>query len=82
MSERKKVTINCTPIGSRVKIGTERDPIDGIVTGICLKGISEVTYEVAWWNGGNRCTAWLTPEELIADGDETLTIGFHAEFCK
>jgi len=37
--------------------------------------LAGVTYQVAWWDGRQRMTAWISPPE-ICDGELKTTIGF------
>lgn len=37
--------------------------------------LAGVTYQVAWWDGRTRMTAWISPPE-INDGEYKTTIGF------
>jgi len=55
--------------GSSVEIGPESDPIRATVKQVCLNG-ENIDYEVVWWNGGTRTTAWLTSGE-VRPGDAT-----------
>lgn len=52
-------------IGDTVSIGPETEPVEGIVTGVMFEG-GGVSYRVAWWDAGDRCSQWLEPVELRA----------------
>jgi hypothetical protein len=62
--------------GTVVQIGPER-AISGHVAKVCIEGPA-VTYEVVWWSGNERRTAWAQPVELMSSGEQKndLRIGF------
>ena len=55
---------------------------DGIAAGVLkveIRANNYVLYEVVWWNGNARNTAWLEEAEVApAEGSSTATIGFAA----
>ncbi len=62
--------------GSAVTIANGQ--IRGHVVQICIQTL-RVSYEVAWWDGRTRCTAWLGTTEMSREDDESeiMQIGFH-----
>ena len=62
-----------TPIEQRVvfalhtmvRFGTDR-VLRGQILAICIRA-DDITYEVAWWEGATRHTAWLSRAEVAAD---------------
>lgn len=64
-------------IGTPVPVGPPGDRAKGVVTGVTIRGEDAVTYEVAWWAGRSRNTAWLSDYEFQPDGEpEMAQIGF------
>jgi hypothetical protein len=62
--------------GSKVKIAAAED---AVVTIVSVRTGGFVCYEVAWWNGNSRCTAWLEAFEVTpAAGTERMSLGFTA----
>ncbi len=65
-------------IGTRVQMHFPADPIDGIVTAVCIRHYEHVTYEVVWWDGRQRKCEWLEGCELTVPGEMNFQpIGFH-----
>lgn len=60
--------------GTRIKIATD-GPV-GIIIGTCIRFSDIPIYEVAWWSGGTRYTAWMTDQEFEGPADRKLKIGF------
>lgn len=61
------------PIGSEVAIGED---ITAKVLQVCISG-KGVTYEVAWFDGNSRNTAWVHDcETTPADENKRICIGF------
>ena len=47
----------------------------GQVLAICIRATG-ISYEVAWWDGATRHTAWLSSAEVAAaDASESTTLG-------
>ena len=41
----------------------------------CIRGSEEtIEYQVAWWSGDNRKTAWVDSHEITYDQDNTSTV--------
>lgn len=60
--------------------GTEvtlKGGIKALIISIEIKSqrLAGVSYQVAWWDGRTRMTAWISPPE-INDGELKTTIGF------
>ena len=51
------------------------EDIEALVLAISIRG-SNVQYEVSWWNGSTRNTAWMSPEELRPMDNSKLQVGF------
>jgi len=52
-------------IGDRVNIGgVQPKGIEAVVTGVCIRGEGNITYECAWIHGGQRYTDWFTRKEI------------------
>jgi hypothetical protein len=70
--------IQAIPVGTRVKFGCESDRIVGHVDGISIRSESHVTYEIVWWNGRARQSAWMAEREFVvdADGARAVPVGF------
>jgi hypothetical protein len=50
--------------GETVLIGSGiNEPIHGTISAVCIRGV-EVTYEVSWWDGRRRETAWISDRDL------------------
>lgn len=60
--------------GSKVTIG---DKFDAVVLAISIRQAS-VQYEVAWWNGNDRKSAWLEANEVTPGEVKPLVIGFRS----
>ena len=45
----------------------------GQVLAICIRA-TDISYEVAWWDGATRHTAWLSSAEVSADDASNATI--------
>lgn len=60
--------------GSKVKIeGAD----DAVITAVSISAGGFVRYEVVWWNGNSRSTAWLESFEVVAvRGTKNLPVGF------
>lgn len=65
--------IVCIPVGSEVVIGGS---VTATVLQICIQSNSRVTYEVAWWDGNTRSTAWVDAGEIEKYSGERVRIGF------
>lgn len=52
--------------------------VKGVVLAVTIRAIGVTGYEVAWWTGAARTTAWLEPHEVSPwdAPDEPLEIGF------
>jgi hypothetical protein len=53
--------------------------VKGTVLAVCIR-FDEITYEVEWWDGNSRNTAWFS-EHLVTPAiqdSNTQTIGFHS----
>ena len=69
-----KVKLKCHAIGVSVRIA---DDIPAVITAVCVRSGTSVTYECVWWDGRNRKCEWLTTDEIEADDEsEEMTIGF------
>ena len=66
------------PCGMKVELNTQTG-LRGIITAISIRGTDD-TYEVAWWDGKERKTAWLSHDEIVSAGTPAnmQEIGFHA----
>jgi hypothetical protein len=57
-----------------VRLGPERT-LRGQILAICLRETG-TTYEVAWWDGATRHTAWLSSAEVsVDDASASTTLG-------
>jgi hypothetical protein len=65
--------IACIPVGSNVTIGGS---IRANVLQICIQSHNRVTYEVAWWAGNTRSTAWVDAGEIEKHVGACVRIGF------
>ena len=65
--------IEILPIGTKVIIGGS---IQATIIGISIREQNNLTYEVMWWNEGNRKTEWLWPIEIEASPDKMYVVGF------
>jgi len=64
------------PIGAKVKLNGD-DGYEAIVQAISIRSGAAVEYEVAWWSGADRRTAWLPEWQLtIGPGVRRQKIGF------
>ncbi|HEY5865870.1 MAG TPA: hypothetical protein VI542_10050 [Candidatus Tectomicrobia bacterium] len=54
-----------------VRVGND-GMLRGQILAICIRATG-ITYEVAWWDGATRRTAWLTSAEVSADDASTTT---------
>jgi hypothetical protein len=54
-----------------VRLGND-GMLRGQILAICIRATG-ITYEVAWWDGATRRTAWLTSTEVSADDTSTTT---------
>lgn len=60
--------------GSEVNLGKD---LKGIVSQVNIAGQGLVRYEVAWWDGNDRKTAWLEAHEIVsAPAASALRVGF------
>jgi len=51
--------------------------LQGICTAVAIYANSRVMYEVAWWDGRQRCQHWLEASEVSSgEESETIQIGF------
>jgi hypothetical protein len=50
-----------------------------VVTRVAIYEQNHVQYEVAWWNGLDRKTAWVESCEIVATGSSKLPVGFHSK---
>ncbi len=57
----KKPSIEVIPVGCPVVIG---EHIEAVITAICIKENSHVTYECVWWSNNTRNCAWLAHFEV------------------
>lgn len=58
--------------GSGVDIGG----VFATVTQVCITDAFAVTYEVLWWSGQDRKTAWVSPAQISPSNQPKLKIGF------
>jgi hypothetical protein len=75
---RKQVSIHLP--GSKVDIGTREAPISATILKACISGSgpqTRVEYEVSWFSGRDRKTAWIHPHEIIGGDESFRRIGFH-----
>lgn len=77
---RKKGKLMSSPIlnvyipDTKVTIG---DGIDGAIISLEITSKCAVRYQVAWWNGQERRTAWMNDDEFVVNEHEVqLAIGF------
>ncbi len=57
-----------------VRLGND-GMLRGQILAICIRAAG-LTYEVAWWDGATRHTAWLSSAEVTAvDASESTTLG-------
>lgn len=61
------------------KPGSEVKFVDSGLTGIvncaCLYAHGGILYEIAYWQGGDRKTCWVNPQEIMS-GEEKKKVGF------
>jgi hypothetical protein len=65
-------SITVHEIGTAVTIAGD---VPAMILRVQIDG-ADVSYEVAWWNGRSRSTAWLLPAEIEATVAPGLRIGF------
>ena len=67
-------------IGTMVFVGNKAQRnINAEITAICIRS-NYITYEVAWWNGMTRTTAWIEQKELMfKKAPEKIAVGFANE---
>lgn len=53
------------------------DGVPAVIASVQIRADLSVSYEVAWWNGNSRNTAWVGFHELMGDLKMTR-IGFKA----
>ena len=64
--------------GSIVQIGPTDEPITVTVLKACIENSPPaVSYEVSWYNGQERKTAWVQECEVHMKCPENKRIGFH-----
>lgn len=69
--------INVLPMYTRVIIG---EKINALITGICIRGTNEITYECSWFSGLNHHSKWIHQYEIKEHNIKTYTkIGFKNE---
>ena len=62
------------PPGTPVIVGKS---IDGLIVAVEITHGYTVRYEVTYWDGNSRCSAWFLPQEItVADPKATMPIGF------
>lgn len=49
---------------------------DAVVLTVQIRAGGYVTYECAWFNEGDRLTAWVEEFEIDPDPPEQMTVGF------
>lgn len=65
-------------LNSVIKIGIpglDKEPITGLVVGICIS-INGIEYQVVWWEGRNRKCDWINSVEVTETSDSLQRIGF------
>lgn len=62
-------------INSKVFIG---EKIEAIITGICIRRYSHVTYECSWWDKNTHNLQWFEEFEISSDikKAQTENVGF------
>jgi hypothetical protein len=74
---RSKDVVEIVPIGSFVNLVTGGEPQRAQVTAVQIRERNKVTYEVVWWSGATRSTAWVESCEVTALGDDRpVAVGF------
>jgi hypothetical protein len=66
------------PCGSKVYVGdttTGNNGSRGVITEILIQD-KNISYKVAWWNGGSRVCEFLTEGEIRVKEVKEVTIGF------
>lgn len=74
--------MNLIKPGTRVELGYSRDKFTARVLAACIRGPElGVQYEVAWFSGRERKTAWVESDEIRRhdEAEGQLSIGFRAE---
>lgn len=74
-------SLTVVPVGARVEFAAA-DGAHGPEARVVTVRIQEggcVDYEVAYWNGGTRCTAWVGRDEFKPCRAEGQRIGFLKE---
>lgn len=65
---------------SRVRLA---DDVETVVLAVTIRDGGPACYEVAWWNGNARQTAWVEPHELTQEcRRKPLRIGFACDGVK
>jgi len=72
-----KGKIQIYSIGAEVKIGSDKKII-ATIQGICIRE-DNTTYDVVWWDGDQRRSAWLYSNEIFENTAPFLNIGFVRE---
>jgi hypothetical protein len=79
VTDRDAITIRRPGSEVRFAHGDGRTVL-ALVTKAEVRADLAVSYEVAWWVGGNRNTAWASAAEVEGVGGfEPLRVGFRAE---
>lgn len=68
-----KNSLELHKIGSKVKLA---DDVYGVISAICIRANSYVTYECSWWNGRSADNKWFHESEIEVTENEKTRIGF------
>lgn len=69
---KKMQTIEIVRPGSKVDLAG----LSAHVAQVCITDALAITYEVVWWSGAERRTAWGSPAQITNAKAERTTIGF------
>lgn len=51
--------------------------VDAVVVQVCIQSQDRISYEVVWWAGNTRNTAWVSDFEVVPKkGCDRIKIGF------
>ena len=72
----KRARLRVLKVGSPILTG-EGQKTEATIISVSIHAGPHVTYEIAWWVGATRFTAWVEAWELKAiHGTQTQRIGF------
>jgi hypothetical protein len=71
------VTLDVFAVGSQVEVGFGGHWVDALVTAVTVRTGGRVSYELSWWSGTNRTSAWAEECEVRPKSSTGLTtLGF------